>query len=75
SPNCASATPGFTCADKWGDLIGTGSGDQLVGCYANCDAENWYRPTLGGDIMRNLGYDFYDPVSLRHMQALMDRFS
>ncbi|HSB46369.1 MAG TPA: hypothetical protein VLD37_00005, partial [Candidatus Bilamarchaeum sp.] len=47
SPNCASATPGFTCADKWGDLIGTGSGDQLVGCYANCDAENWYRPTLG----------------------------
>jgi len=74
-PNCASSTPGFTCADKWGDLIGTGSGDQLVGCYQNCHAENWYRPTLGGDVMRNLGYDFYDPVALRHMQQKMNQFS
>lgn len=75
APNCASATPGFTCADKWGDLIGTGSGGQTVGCFQNCHAENWYRPTLGGDVMRNLGYDFYDPVSLRHMQSLMSRYT
>lgn len=74
-PNCASDAPGFSCADKWGDLIGTGSGDQLVGCYANCHAQNWYRPTLGGDVMRDLSKDFYDPVSLRHMNALMSRYS
>ncbi|MEW6722066.1 MAG: hypothetical protein AB1324_02300, partial [Candidatus Micrarchaeota archaeon] len=70
-PNCASMTPGYTCEDKWGDLIGTGSGDQLVGCYQNCHAENWYRPTMGGDVMRDLSKNFYDPVSLRHMEQKM----
>jgi hypothetical protein len=74
-PNCASSTPGFTCADKWGDLIGTGSGDDLVGCFQNCHAENWYRPTQGGDVMRDLGKNYYDPVSLRHMQQKMNQFS
>jgi hypothetical protein len=43
-PNCASDAPGFTCADKWGDLIGTLSNGQLVGCYQNCHAENCTGP-------------------------------
>ena len=70
-PNCASDTPGYTCADKWGDLLGTVSNGQLVGCYANCHAENWYRPTFDGDVMRDQSKDFYDPVALRHMESLM----
>ncbi|MFH0884697.1 MAG: hypothetical protein V1861_03225 [Candidatus Micrarchaeota archaeon] len=73
-PNCASDTPGFTCSDKWGDLIGTGSGDQLVGCYQNCHAENWYRPTLAGDVMRDSSKKFYDPVALKHIEQLMAEY-
>ncbi len=73
-PNCASDTPGYTCEDKWGDLIGTGSGDQLVGCFQNCHAENWYRPTQGGDIMRDASRDFYDQVALAHMESLMSKY-
>jgi hypothetical protein len=72
--NCASDTPGYTCADKWGGLIGTGGGDQLVGCYQNCHAENWYRPTQGGDVMRDLGKNYYDPVALAHMEQLMSNY-
>ncbi|MBI5223813.1 hypothetical protein HY990_05320 [Candidatus Micrarchaeota archaeon] len=72
--NCASEVPGFTCEEKWGDLIGTGEGDNRVGCFRNCHAENWFRPTSGGDIMYN-AYDlFYDPVSLRHMERMMSGY-
>jgi len=73
-PNCASDTPGYTCADKWGSLIGTGSGAEQVGCFRNCHAENWYRPTQGGDVMRDLGKDYYDPVALAHMEQLMSAY-
>jgi hypothetical protein len=73
-PNCASMSPGYTCEDKWGGLMGYGSGDQLVGCYQNCHAENWYRPTLGGDVMRDSSKTFYDPVSLQHMLGLMNMY-
>ncbi len=54
--------------------MGYGSGDQLVGCYQNCHAENWYRPTMGGDVMRDPSKDFYDPVSLQHMLGLMSMY-
>lgn len=75
SPNCASDDPGFTCQDKWGDLIGLDFGDGPIGCYQNCGASNWYRPTLDGDVMRNSTRTHYDAVSLRWMHSLMSRYS
>ena len=75
-PNCASDEQGYTCEDKWGDLIGTGEGDFQVGCFKNCGGSNWYRPTLRRDIMGAwvAQADFYDPVALRHMESLMERY-
>jgi len=65
--NCASLTPGFTCSDKWGDLM-----DQNgVGCFQGCGASNWYRPTNLGCVMNHPAVDHHCAVCSRHVDSLL----
>jgi hypothetical protein len=68
--NIASLTPGWTCQDKWGDLIGTNG----VGCFQNAGATNWYRPTQNDCIMRISSLDHYCPVCGREVDRLLRNY-
>lgn len=70
-PNCASLTPGYTCTDKWGDLIGQNG----VGCYQTCGASNWYRPTSLDSVMNHPAINHFCPVSTRVVDKLLSIYT
>ena len=70
-PNCASQTPGYTCAEKWGDLIGQGG----VGCRPGCGYYNWYRPTYSDCMMRDETRDHFCPVCAREVDNLLSIYN
>ena len=69
-PNCAGSGAGFTCNDKWGDLIGQGG----VDCFAGCGVSNWYRPTDGGSVMKSPLLDHFCLVGKRHVDYLLNLY-
>jgi hypothetical protein len=66
-PNCASDDPGYTCNDKWGDLIG----QMGVGCFLGAGQANWYRPTENDCAMRSMTLDHYCLVCSLHVDSML----
>jgi len=65
--NLASRTPGYTCEEKWGDLIGY----RGVGCFWGGPCVGWYTPTPYDCLMSHPGNDHHCAVCERHVDSLL----
>ncbi len=85
--NVAENAPGYTCQEKWGDMMGlvvhahpalpqiANNYPTKIGCFANAHALNWYKPTDHHCLMNQCGSEWpFCPVCQRRLEKVMHRY-